>query len=502
MDTKKVKSKASTPLLMKFFLLLLIPLFLFAESPDYPNKIPTKIQVQLGSTIKGRISSSNDKDVIKFIVPANTHVTISISSNFSSIGPIYNSKSQYQHQYIYDIQNYRPQSYSQSYFYTKKTTLYVQVQSYYGDTGQYTITYQLNPDINTRKFTKIKINGVNTLNIYGAALVIGNQLVCQNDNDGGTCQQPQIGVTNNSINQHKVRIDKSDNAPKSNSMARLDLKPGDKIIWAGLYWSARIYSSSINHPNAPVIWMKTPASKSYTKYSSIPTKYNWYDDGTVFDYGCVANVTKAVQKAGAGKYYVGGIDASDGYNTFAGWTLLVIVKNDNRTFRNISVYDGFQVVYDGGNYPKSVSITASGFLTPRSAPVKSSLITFTGESEAGLDNSATITNGAGVASSLVTASKNPDDVFNGSISTYGVYRSKYRLTDPTLAKPNFQNVIGMDIHKMKVTNLSPKQTSTVITISSIGGNYADRYQDFVMITLMSKTEYFSHSQIMARKTQD
>ncbi len=452
------------------FLIVFICTLVLAENPDYPNKIPTNIQVKLGSTIKGRISSNDDLDAIKFIVPANTHVLISIKSNFNSIGYIYNDNSTYNNQYIYDVRGYTP--YSQPYFLKQKTTFYVKIQGYQYAVGNYTVTYQLNPDINTRNFTKLLINNTDNLNIYGNDLVIGNQLVCQNDEDGAKCEQPKIGATNNDIFQHKVRIDTSNNAPQNNSMARLDLKLGDKIIWAGLYWSARIYSSSTDHPYAPVIYMRTPHAKSYTKYTSVPNKYNWYDDGYVFDYGCMADVTSAVKNAGGGEYYVGGIDSSDGTNTFAGWSLIVIVQNSNRKFRNISVYDGFKVVYNGGSYPHSVSIVANNFLTPRSGNVDASLITFTGESEAGLNNTATITNKNNVPSSLVTASNNPNDVFNGSISTYGIYRSTYRTSDPTLANPNFQNVIGMDIHQMKVNNLSNLQTSTTITIASKGDRYS------------------------------
>lgn len=323
-----------------------------------------------------------------------------------------------------------------------------------------------NSRINTRPFTKISINGQTNTNIYGDILVIGNQLLCQNSSDGSICQNPTVGATNNSITQHKVRIDTSSGAPSNNSMARLDLQPGDTIIWAGLYWSARLYSSSINHPSAANISMKVPGSTTYKQYTSQTSKYNWYSNGYVFDYACMADVTADVSQAGAGQYYVGGIQASNGSNKFASWALLVVVQNDAREFRNISIYDGFQAVYSGSGYPDNVTVQAHGFLTPKSGPVSSDLIVYTGESESGLTDGATLTDKSGIPHALRDAYNDPSDVFNASISTKGVFRSSFRNSDPGLANPNFQNVIGTDIDKLSVNFFNNLQTDTNITISS------------------------------------
>ena len=322
------------------------------------------------------------------------------------------------------------------------------------------------PTINTRTFKKVPIGDNINLNIYGSTIAIGNQLLCKNSADGETCEPPSIGATNNSISQHKAKIDPT--GPESNSMAKLILNANDKIIWAGLYWSARKYSSSLEHPNAAKIKMKTPSSTVYKEYSSIESKFNWYSSGSVFDYACMQDVTDDVKNAGAGEYYVGGIDASNGSNTFASWTLLVVVENPDRSFKNINVYDGFQAVYNGAGYPSSVDIEAYGFLTPKdeSKPVKASLIVYTGESEAGLKDSATLTNDTGTFN-LVDAYNDETDIFNASISI----GSEHRSDTDGLANPNFQNVIGTDIDKLDVTGLSHFQTDTTITIKSDGDRY-------------------------------
>lgn len=452
---------------------------LFAESPDYPNTIPTSTEVLLDSTISGRIHNTSDADVIKFVVPANTYTKLSISSHFSSNnsnrfdswGRIFDATGTYTNKYIYDVSGYTP--YSESFYFNTETILYVQVYDYSSNpgTGDYKVSFasSVNPK-NTREFTKVPIGAKDSLNIHGSALVIGNQLLCQNSSDGATCQEPTIGVTNG-LTQHKVKIDTSTTL-SSNSMARLDLKAGDEIIWAGLYWSARIASSSLEHPGADEIYMKVPSSSTYKKHTSIEDKFNWYSDGTVFDYSCMQDVTGDVKAAGAGQYFVGGIQASNGSNRYASWALLVVVENKDRKFRNITVFDGFQSVYSGTGYPDSVDVVADGFLTPKSGTVSSSLIVYSGESEAGFSDGATVTDKSGTPHDLVDPDNNINDVFNGSISTNGIHRSSYRISDPGLANPNFQNTLGVDIDKLDVDFLDNYQQETTITIRSGDDRYS------------------------------
>ena len=79
-----------------YFPLLFLIFFstnLFAEFPDYPDTIPTSIEVSLNSTINGTLSTTADNDMIKFVIPANTYTNISISSasNFDSYSYIYDN---------------------------------------------------------------------------------------------------------------------------------------------------------------------------------------------------------------------------------------------------------------------------------------------------------------------------------------------------------------------------------------------------------------------------
>lgn len=327
---------------------------------------------------------------------------------------------------------------------------------------------------NVRPFTKRLINGIVDTNIYGNLLMIGNQLLCQNSSNGATCTEPSATATNNAINQHFADID-GDASTSNSSMMRLDLLPGDTIVWARLYWSARLINPSLaTKAAAQTIKLRTPASTNYTNiYAEV---FDNFPLANPFDYGASADVTALVQAGGAGQYFGADIQATTGVNEFASWMLFVVVENPARPFNNISVYDGFQVVFDNDvAYPSSVTATASGFLTPKSGSVDSSLFIYTGESESGIYDGATITNSTGVPTSLLDAKNQANDLMNGSFSVNNVYRSTYRLSDPTLANPNFQNLIGTDIDKLTVTNLDNEQISANITISSTGGSDSDRY---------------------------
>ncbi|MFA5455921.1 MAG: hypothetical protein WC272_11465 [Sulfurimonas sp.] len=327
---------------------------------------------------------------------------------------------------------------------------------------------------NVRPFSKRLINGIVDTNIYGNLLMIGNQLLCKNDFNGDTCEEPSATATNNSITQHFADVD-SDASTSNSSSMRLDLLPGDTIKWARLYWSARLINPSLaTKAAAQTIKFRTPTSTNYTNVSAEVFDNFPLDDP--FDYGASADVTALVQAGGAGQYFGADIQATTGVNKFASWMLFVVVENPARPFNNISVYDGFQVVFDAdAAYPSSVTTTASGFITPKSGSVESNLFLYTGESESGIYDGATITNSSGVPTSLLDAKNQANDLMNGSFSVNNVYRSTYSISDPTLANPNFQNLIGTDIDKLTVSNLDNQQTSTEITISSTGGNDSDRY---------------------------
>jgi len=373
---------------------------------------------------------------------------------------------------------------------------------------------------NQKPFTQIY-----SANMRGNLLMIGNQNICRNTADGATCQAPaSMTSSNNDYRQNFANVDTNTtttgvgtenslfvyntelgksfptpaNAIYNSSMMRLDLKTGDVIKWARLYWTGR--NSEAHHctnlknntEKAKTIKFRTPYSKAYVDVVAEDNTSGYYAHAgaTAYsDYGYSADVTALVQAGGAGEYYganlttltassviadVGNGSPEASYRDMYGsWMLLVVVENvDLRTLNNISIYSGYQALSGNGSdiangMAASVTVTASGFLTPSSGAVKSNLFVYAGETDAytGADDHATITNRLGVETNLVDGSNRTDDVMNSSFYINGVARSS------SVANPSFSNLLGSDMDVLTVSNLSNSQTSTNIKIDSVREYY-------------------------------
>ena len=79
-----------------------------------------------------------------------------------------------------------------------------------------------------------------------------------------------------------------------------------------------------------------------------------------------ADVTSLVAAAGNGTYTVADVQAGTGMDRYAGWSLVVVYANAAEMTRNVTVFDGFQIV--NGATP-TIDISVSGFLTPPSGAV-------------------------------------------------------------------------------------------------------------------------------------
>lgn len=357
-------------------------------------------------------------------------------------------------------------------------------------------------------------------NMRGNLLMIGNQNICRNSADGATCQAPASATSsNNDYRQNFANVDTtttttgtghplyvwngsqsvlttSPSAIYNSSMMRLDLKSGDVIKWARLYWTGRnaefhnCDALAKNTEKAKTIKFRTPYSQAYVDVvaeDNVSGYYAHQGDKSYVEYGYSADVTALVQQGGTGQYYganlttltasevaqdIGNGGSESSYTDMYGsWMLMVVVENTGlRPLNNISIYNGYQVLTGNGSdiargMASSVKVTASGFLTPSSGAVKSNLFVYAGETDAyaGADDTATITDISGVATNLMDGSNRPDDVMNSSFYVNGVARPN----DMNLANPSFSNLLGSDIDVLTVSNLSHRQTSTDINISSV-----------------------------------
>ena len=92
-------------------------------------------------------------------------------------------------------------------------------------------------------------------------------------------------------------------------------------------------------------------------------------------------MTSMVQAAGAGTYSVANVQAGTGGDRYAGWTLVVAYQDPTQPPRNLTVDDGLVTVQSGS---PPITIPVSGFRTPPSGPVRTTLGFVAYEGDAGL----------------------------------------------------------------------------------------------------------------------
>lgn len=182
-------------------------------------------------------------------------------------------------------------------------------------------------------------------------------------------------------------------------------------------------------------------------------------EGNIFTYfSAFKDVTTQIQNTGNGNYTLSNLDISafeewhlSRRTNFAGWAILIILKNDNLPLNQINVYDGLQGV------PNELSITLSSLNVLDNNNSKIGFLAW--EGDALLPTETFTFNG-----NPLTNAQNPiNNVFNGSNSITG--------------STTFYNM-DLDIYDIQ-NNIQIGDTTAEISLSST--------QDFVMInTIVTK----------------
>ena len=182
-------------------------------------------------------------------------------------------------------------------------------------------------------------------------------------------------------------------------------------------------------------------------------------EGNIFTYfSAFKDVTTQIQNTGNGNYTLSNLDISafeewhlSRRTNFAGWAILIILKNDNLPLNQINVYDGLQGV------PNELSITLSSLNVIDNNNSKIGFLAW--EGDALLPTETFTFNG-----NPLTNAQNPiNNVFNGSNSITG--------------STTFYNM-DLDIYDIQ-NNIQIGDTTAEISLSST--------QDFVMInTVVTK----------------
>jgi uncharacterized repeat protein (TIGR01451 family) len=293
-------------------------------------------------------------------------------------------------------------------------------------------------------------------------------------------------IAGNNNNQRTMTWLDADTDPATfdSSSANLTLPPGASVLFAALYYGGRLSAGTGGSP-APnpgarnTVRFKAPGDAAYRSLTA-----SQVDDASTAYQGFV-DVTAIVDAAGPGTYWTANVQLGTGQNDAqsGGWALVVAFGDPAAPSRNLSVFDGLQNVSSSG----TVTIPLSGFQTPLTGPVTSTVGIVAYEGDLGTTGDGAQILGASGFTSLSNAANPANNLFNSTISNAGAF-----VTSRT---PSFQNNLGYDADLFRTTNvLGNAQASTQVRLLTSG----DAYQPGV-VTLA--TDLYA-PKITATKTVD
>ena len=311
-------------------------------------------------------------------------------------------------------------------------------------------------------------------NQKGGITFISNVSVsCGSANGCSTAQQQTVvtgGTANGAFNQSYVDIDGNSSTFMSSSDS-LNLANCSEILWAGLYWSARIEASTTNYSIRNTVKLKVNNGVYQTLIADqlldVPTinGANWSHPS----YYCFKNITSIVQANGIkDRYTIADLVTRTGTsNLWGGWSIVVVYKNVYEPMRNLTIYDGFANIGVGN----SLDIPVSGFVTPLVGPVSFELGVIALDGDRDSQGDQLQFNGSGTFVNVSDALHNSNNFFNSMISENGVI-TPFR-------NPSYNNSLGYDAGIFSPNNttyqyLSNGATNATIRISTSSENILSR----------------------------
>ncbi len=269
----------------------------------------------------------------------------------------------------------------------------------------------------------------------GGITMLANVSVSCTNCSSTTAEVPPNGTgTDNGFTMDYVDIDNVASTFMSSSDS-LNLSNCSEVLWAGLYWTARLSTNG------------TPgATTNYSTRNQIKLKVNngtyqsltadeLLDNSTGHQtYHCFKNITTIVQSnGGKARYTVADLVTRTGISAvYGGWTIVVVYKNVFESMRNLTVFDGLANVSTGN----TVTIPISGFVTPQVGPVSFELGVVSHDGDRSEVGDQLRFNGAGSYVNVSDALHSTNDVFNSTIANNGV------LTP--FRNPSYNNTLGHD----------------------------------------------------------
>ncbi|RUM64620.1 MAG: hypothetical protein DSZ03_04035, partial [Sulfurimonas sp.] len=319
---------------------------------------------------------------------------------------------------------------------------------------------------------------------YSKLVLIGNNSLCMNA--GGVCGDPG-NATNNSINMMHNDVDDDPLTTLNSSAALLDIPNNKNILWAGLFWQGYMVNWDDDAKEAGHTIKYKHENDTYQV--ELNAQMNWvYFNASRFYYQSFVDITDYVNRFGSGYYWIGDIATMEGQpggGSFGAWSLAVVYEDYDEDFNNITVFHGYQafagtndinnaIAYANANgcdatdtgVGSGVASTLSGFLTPKTNKVQSTLIVFAGEGDIGLrGDTGTLTDLSGTKHSLTNTLNPQTNIMNATISKDG--------HTVTSGKPYIApNSLGIDIDTYDVSDIiENNQSSTNIEFTSSGDGY-------------------------------
>ncbi|WP_158280825.1 hypothetical protein [Pararcticibacter amylolyticus] len=263
---------------------------------------------------------------------------------------------------------------------------------------------------------------------------------------------------NNDFDMFFVDVDE-DQTTFNSSSASLNLPDCSSISFVGLYWGA------VGSPTNPRI-----KEKNRVKLG-LPGKQSYIDLVADQDLGNFRNrhyqyfkdITSLVHTLPSpnGTFTVGNIVTDQGAkDLYAGWTIVVVFKNDLLPSRDLSVFDGFVPVV----YPTRFDLNIGGFQTPPRGPVSLDFGVVAYDGERGIGGDRMLINNKPVFDIL----HDKDNVFNSTIAVNGEVAKN---TSPAL-----KNTLGYDasiihLENSDFTYLKNNETSLVVTLETVKEDY-------------------------------
>ncbi|RRS32489.1 MAG: hypothetical protein P794_01245, partial [Epsilonproteobacteria bacterium (ex Lamellibrachia satsuma)] len=331
----------------------------------------------------------------------------------------------------------------------------------------------------------------------GDIILIGNTNICRPRNNNpstGECVDPG-NATNNGTNA--IWRDGDTVATTLNSSsAKLVLPDDAEILWAGLYWQgyfAGTLSNALQQTSTTIkLGYSTDNANYNINYTDITAERlnHVYFSGSRWYYQGFKDITEYVKNHEKGWYWGADISTTLGIpegGTLGAWSIAIVYKDETATMKNLSIYDGYVEFAsntdntnartyasnhgcDTGNtgVQHEFSIGLSGFLTPKTGTVNSTLLFFAGEGDIGLSgDNLYLADKSGTYHHVKNAVNPNNNIANSSISENGVFR------DSSLLYPYYgYNTIGIDIDTFDVSNIMENsQYSTSVKMNSTGDGY-------------------------------